>query len=131
MPNAVDRRSFLRLGGVAMGLGAVYAVGGGLLTAEARDLSAYLGESNGERLTPFTFVQMSDTHVGFEGPPNPLGTKAFEAAVARVNSMTVRPDLVLFTGDLVHDTEKPAEVQTRIAKFREIAGKLKVPKMYF
>lgn len=45
--------------------------------------------------------------------------------------MPTRPDLVLFTGDLVHDTEKPNEVQTRIAKFREIASKLKVPKIYF
>src|SRR6266567_9481418 len=131
MSRAVDRRAFLKVGGAAMGLGAVYAVGGGLMRAEARDLAAFLGESNGERVTPFSFVQMSDTHVGFEGPPNPLGTAAFEAAVARVNAMPTRPDLILFTGDLVHDTEKPNEVQSRIAKFREIASKLKVPKMYF
>jgi 3',5'-cyclic AMP phosphodiesterase CpdA len=131
MSKEVDRRAFLKVGGAAMGLGAVYAIGGGLMRAEARDLAAFLGESNGEAVTPFTFVQMSDTHVGFEGPPNPLGTAAFEAAVARVNSMSTRPDLVLFTGDLVHDTEKPNEVQTRIAKFREIASKLKVPKIYF
>jgi 3',5'-cyclic AMP phosphodiesterase CpdA len=131
MSEAVDRRSFLRLGGAAIGLGALYAVGPKLLSAEARDLSAFLGESNGESVKPFTFVQMSDTHVGFQGPPNPLGTAAFEAAVARVNAMPVQPDLVLFTGDLVHDTEKPAEVQTRIAKFREIASKLKVSKLHF
>jgi len=114
-----------------MGLGALYAVGPGLVRAEAADLAEFLGESNGEKVSPFTFVQMSDTHVGFQGPPNPLGTAAFEAAVARVNALPQRPDLVLFTGDLVHDTEKPEEVRTRIQKFREIAARLKVPKLHF
>ena len=68
-----------------------------------------LGKKNGERPTPFTFVQFSDTHVGFDGPPDPLGTKAFERAVETVNALPERPDLVLFTGDLTHDSEKPGD----------------------
>ncbi len=129
--NETDRRSFLKISGTAMGLGVLYAVAPRLMGAEAADVSHFLAEQNGERVKPFTFVQMSDTHVGFQGPPNPLGTAAFERAVERVNAMPHTPDLVLFTGDLVHDTEKPEELQMRIKRFREIASKLKAPKLCF
>jgi len=41
----------------------------------------WLGKTNGEQVTPFSFAQLSDAHVGFNGPPDPPGTKAFERAV--------------------------------------------------
>lgn len=131
MGKSVDRRAFLQVTGAAMGIGALYAVAPGLLKAEGAELSHFLGEKNGEAVKPFTFVQMSDTHVGFNGPPNPLGTAAFERAVERVNSLAVQPDLILFTGDLVHDSEKPEELQARIQKFKQIAAGLKAPKLHF
>ena len=81
---------------------------------------------NGERVTPFSFVQLSDTHVGFQGPPNPDGTKAFERAVEIVNKLPQPPELVLFTGDLTHDSEEPGEPARRMKRFREIAGRLRV-----
>jgi len=86
-----------------------------------------LGKKNGERPTPFSFVQFSDTHVGFNGPPDPLGTQAFERAVAMVNALPERPELVLFTGDLTHDSEKPGEHADRMKLFREISSRLNVP----
>jgi 3',5'-cyclic AMP phosphodiesterase CpdA len=79
----------------------------------------------GEAPRPFSFVQLSDTHVGFSGPPNPLGTRAFEEAVRTINALPEVPDLVLFTGDLTHDSEDRAEHAARMRKFQDIAGGLR------
>jgi 3',5'-cyclic AMP phosphodiesterase CpdA len=88
---------------------------------------AALGRASGERLAPFSFVQLSDAHVGFNGPPDPLGTKAFERAVDMINALPQRPDLVLFTGDLTHDTEDKDVHSQRMKQFQEIAKKINVP----
>jgi 3',5'-cyclic AMP phosphodiesterase CpdA len=130
MGDAIDRRKFLRIGGMSMDIGTLYKVAP-LLDAgrEARELGLSLKESNGESLAPFTFVQLSDAHVGFSGPPDPLGTKAFEQAVAMVNALPQRPDLVLFTGNLTHDSEDKDEHAKRMRQFQQIAAQLKVPKL--
>ena len=124
----MDRRKFLKVSGTSLGVGALYAVAPGLArSAEGAELARLLGRRNGERPEPFTFFQLSDTHVGFDGPN---GTRPFERAVEIVNGLAPVPDLVLFTGDLTHDTEAPGEHAERMRRFREIAGRLKVPKIY-
>jgi hypothetical protein len=124
---AIDRRTFLRISGVSLAAGALYRVApaeasGGV----AGDVARSQALANGEAVAPFTFVQLSDTHVGFSGPPNPTGAAAFERAVAMVNALTPRPDLILFTGDLTHDSETPGEPAARMHRFQEIAGRLQV-----
>jgi 3',5'-cyclic AMP phosphodiesterase CpdA len=124
----MDRRKFLTVSGVSLGAGALYTMGPLLAAnAEGAELARQLGRQNGERPTPFTVFQLSDTHVGWDGA---LGTKAFERAVEVVNGLAPGPDLVLFTGDLTHDTEAPGEHSARMKRFQEIAGRLKVPKVY-
>src|SRR6185436_1365999 len=86
-----------------------------------------LGLKNGERPSPFRVFQLSDTHVGWDGA---LGTRAFERAIDVVNAVTPAPDIVLFTGDLTHDTEAPGEHAKRMARFQEIAARLRVGKVY-
>jgi hypothetical protein len=128
MTNAVDRRRFMKIAGASIGVGALFRVAPLLgATPRGRELAALLGKANGEEPTPFSFVQLSDTHVGFSGPANPNGTQAFERAVDVINALPERPDLVLFTGDLTHDSEKPGEHADRMKRFREIAGRLHVP----
>jgi hypothetical protein len=123
-----DRRSFLKIAGTSLGIGVLYqAVPAGALTGEAGEIFRFLGKRNGEKVTPFSFVQLSDAHVGFNGPPDPLGTKAFERAVEMVNALPNRPDLVLFTGDLTHDTENKDIHAQRMKQFKEISGRLNVP----
>ena len=117
----MNRRSFLRIAGLSLGAGALYQVAPLAAAADRR-----VARANGEAVSPFTFVQMSDTHVGFRGPPDPLGTKAFERAVETVNRLRPRPDLILFTGDLTHDSEDQGERVARMKTFREIAGRLRV-----
>jgi len=124
----MDRRKFLRVSGVSLGAGALYTMAPLLNgTAEGAEMARLLGRANGERPAPFRLFQLSDTHVGWDGS---LGTGAFEQAVDVVNALAPAPDLVLFTGDLTHDTEKPGEHAERMKRFQEIAGRLKVPKIY-
>ncbi len=122
-----DRRSFLKIAGASLGIGALYHV----LPTPARGLAGemldHMKRMNGEKPSPFSFVQLSDAHVGFNGPPDPLGTQAFERAVEMVNALPQRPDLVLFTGDLTHDTEDKDVHARRMAQFKEISSRLKVP----
>jgi hypothetical protein len=123
----VDRRSFLRIAGMSLGVGALYRVAPALAAGgEAGDVARQLRRKNGEAVRPFTFVQLSDTHVGSGPPQNPQGTAAFERAVETVNRLPVKPDLVLFTGDLTHDSEAPGEAARRMRQFQEIADRLGV-----
>ncbi len=128
MRDSFDRRRFLKVVGTSIGAGALFHVAPMLgQSPNGRRLAALLGKSNGEAPTPFSFVQLSDTHVGFSGPPNPTGTAAFERAVAMINGLPQQPDLVLFTGDLTHDSEKPGEPADRMRLFKKIAGRLRAP----
>ena len=120
----MKRRDFLKLSGTALGGAALLQL---TSTAEA---ASFLRGRNGESPSPFTIVQLSDTHVGFQGPPDPLGTKAFERAVDLINGLDTRPDLILFTGDLTHDSEDPAEHAKRMKSFRTIADRRHVKKRY-
>lgn len=126
MTKSVDRRSFLRIAGTSIGAGALFTVAP-LLGARgaAGAVAEELRRNNGEKLKPFTFVQLSDTHVGFSGVPDPLGTQAFERAVDMINGLRQQPDFVLFTGDLTQDSEEAGENLRRMRQFKEIAGRLK------
>jgi hypothetical protein len=127
MAGPLDRRRFLKITGQALAGGALYQVGAAMGTDSANwAVADSLGRQNGEAVTPFSFVQLSDTHVGFQGPPDPLGTRAFEQAVDEINALKAQPDLVLFTGDLTHDSEKEGESEARMRRFQEIAGRLRV-----
>ncbi len=128
MTTPVDRRSFLRMAGLSLGAGALYRVAPALARGrEGEGLSRQLARANGEAPAPFLFVQLSDEHVGFQGPPDPLGTKAFEKAAALIDGLPARPEMILFTGDLTHDSEKHDERVRRFRRFKEIADRIRVP----
>jgi hypothetical protein len=110
----IARRHFLQL--AAYG-GAVFASGIGAVAHAAED--------------DFYFVQLSDTHWGFEGPPNPDAHGTLPKAVEAVNALGSEPDFIIFTGDLTHTTDDPRERRKRMAEFREIAGRLTVKTVRF
>ena len=123
----LDRRSFLRIAGTSLGVGALYRVAPALAAPGAgQDTARQLARRNGEAVRPFTIVQLSDTHVGSGPPQNPNGTAAFERAVETVNGLREQPDLILFTGDLTHDSEAPGEPERRFQRWQEIADRLRV-----
>jgi hypothetical protein len=131
MKKPMDRRSFFRFAGQSLGIGVLYTVLPVAARGEGGELLSWLGQKNGESLTPFSFVQLSDAHVGFNGPPDPLGTKAFERAVEMINALPKTPDLVLFTGDLTHDTEEKDVHAQRMKQFLEISGRMNVGKVMY
>ena len=127
MKAPVDRRSFLKIAGMSLGIGTLYQVAPLYGTSGAiGEMMSQLGRANGEPVSPFSFVQISDSHVGFHGPPQPLGTKAFQHAVELINQLPRQPDLILFTGDLIDDSEYSDVNQKNLKKFQEIVRTLKV-----
>src|SRR3984893_4955750 len=122
----MERRSFLRIAGSAIGIGVLYEFAPMLArSARADPISDFYRKVNGEAPSSFTFAQFSDPHVGFQGPPDPLGTQAFENAVALINRNPQRPDFVLFTGALTHDAETRDPPAQRMQLFKSIAGRIK------
>src|SRR3954463_12121333 len=115
------RREFLQLAGVG---GVVFA--SGLLAA-----CASAERPRMEVADDFYFVQLSDTHWGYKGPANPEAAVELPRAVELVNALPRPPDFVIFTGDLTHTTDDPAERRRRMAEFRAHAARLKVPGVRF
>src|SRR3954469_13944563 len=116
MAKTIGRRDFMKLAGIG---GAVFASGlaGCASMAGGRD--------------DFYFVQLSDTHWGFQGPPNPDSAVTLSKAVASVNALERQPDFIMFTGDLTHTTDDPAERRRRLAEFKQIVSELKVKAVRF
>ena len=49
-----------------------------------------------------TFLQISDSHVGFDKPVNPNVKGTLEEAIGRIKTMPVQPSFVIHTGDITH-----------------------------
>lgn len=115
----MDRRNFIRL--AALGGSAVFVPG----------ITACASMSSGQASDEFYFVQLSDTHWGFSGPPNPEAANTLPKAVAAVNALPEPPDFIVFTGDLTHTTDDPKQRRERLAQFRDIVSGLKVQRRYY
>ena len=119
----MQRRDFLAL--TALGGGAVFASGLSGCAARADGMAA--ANNNGD----FYFVQLSDTHWGYQGPANPDAALTLRKAVATVNALTTPPEFIVFTGDLTHTTDDPVERRRRLAEFKTIVADLKVKTVRF
>ncbi|MEP6655826.1 MAG: metallophosphoesterase [Betaproteobacteria bacterium] len=116
MQDRFDRRDFLRLAGL----------GGVVVASGLAGCATGPGAAQASLADDFYFVQLSDCHWGFEGPPNPDARGTLGKAVAAVNALAEPPDFVFFTGDLTHTTDDPVERRQRLTQFRDIAAGLKV-----
>lgn len=99
----MERRGFLKCMAWA-GMGVLWTMNAGILT------SCNLGGSK----TPkgkFSFVQLSDSHIGFSKAPNTDVTKTLEEAIAKINAASEAPSFMIHTGDLTH-LSKPEEFDT-------------------
>ncbi len=92
---STDRRDALRCMAWA-GTGALWAMSGGVAS------STMLGGSGaGANAVPsFTFLQLSDSHVGFAKPANPDARATYREAVSKVIAMPEKPDFIIHTGDI-------------------------------
>jgi 3',5'-cyclic AMP phosphodiesterase CpdA len=99
----IDRRGFLKCMQWA-GAGVVWSFTAGVPT------SRLLGAPK-PRTEDFAFVQISDSHIGFDKAANPDVNGTFQAAVDKINALDKQPDFLLHTGDLSH-LAKAAEFDT-------------------
>ncbi|HEY1407073.1 MAG TPA: metallophosphoesterase [Spirochaetota bacterium] len=80
----------------------------------------------------FTFVQLSDTHWGFNNEKiNPDFAGTLKKAVDEVNTLATRPDFIMFTGDLTQTTDDPKIRRQRMSEFKDIIRNLKVANVHF
>ena len=106
MSDKLERRSFLKCMAWA-GTGIVWAMNGGVLSSSELVLGA-------KRKSRFNFVQISDSHIGFNKDPNHDVTKTLQDAVDKVNALADEPAFVIHTGDITH--------LSRAEEFDTVAG---------
>jgi 3',5'-cyclic AMP phosphodiesterase CpdA len=89
------------------GAGTLFALSGGVLAPF--DLAMAAGDAQGAaKLGKPLFVQISDTHIGFNKDANPDVDATLGQTIDIVNGMAVQPALIIHTGDITH-LSKPAE----------------------
>jgi 3',5'-cyclic AMP phosphodiesterase CpdA len=93
--DGVDRRGFLKCMAWA-GTGVIWTLSAGVLS------SCGLTQAGGVQSGDFSFVQISDSHIGFKNVPNMDVTSTFQKAIERIGSLPNRPAFVLHTGDVSH-----------------------------
>ena len=126
--DGVDRRGFLKCMAWA-GTGMLWTVSGGVLASKILSPAiAGAVESPGSSRGDFSFVQISDSHIGFNKPANTDVVGTLKQAIAKINALPVAPDFILHTGDLSHLSE-PGEFDTldQLLKTTKAAQKFYVP----
>ena len=106
--DGVDRRGFLKCMAWA-GTGMLWTVSGGVLASKI--LSPVRAAAAESPVGDFSFVQISDSHIGFNKPANADVIGTLKQAIARINALPAAPDFILHTGDLTHLSE-PEEFDT-------------------
>lgn len=103
--DGIDRRGFLKCMAWA-GTGAFCVMQGGVL--KSYSLSGISGRSAKEMKGELSFVQISDSHMGFNKPANTDVAGTLKAAIDKINALPTQPSFILHTGDITH-LSKPEE----------------------
>ncbi len=107
--DGIDRRNFLSCMAWA-GAGLVWTMAGGVPTSR---IFAAAGDRPARQRcsADFSFVQISDSHIGFNKAANQNVTGTLKMAIAKINALPGKHDLLLHTGDITHSS-KAAEFDT-------------------
>ncbi len=79
------------------GTGVLWTITGGV----PRSLGL-IGEANAQAAGGLTFLQISDSHVGFDRPANPNALGTLEEAINKVKALPTKPSFMIHTGDITH-----------------------------
>jgi Icc protein len=96
--DGIDRRGFLKCMAWA-GTGVAWTVSSGALSSQAfgQNMKTAKGELH--------FVQISDSHIGFNKPANPNVAGTLTATINKINGLPQEPDFIIHTGDLSHTSK--------------------------
>jgi 3',5'-cyclic AMP phosphodiesterase CpdA len=100
------------------GAGTLFALSGGVFTPI--DLASAAARKADPKLGKPLFVQISDTHIGFNKEANPDVGGTLTRSIDLINTMPERPDLIIHTGDITH-LSKPAEFDLANQLFSRLA----------
>lgn len=129
-----QRRELLRLLGVS---GVTFASGLWGCASDPSVATASAPTVPGRKDAPsvperdFFFLQLSDTHWGYEGAANPEADRTLRETIATINAVVNRPEFVIFTGDLTHKTDDAAQRRARMKEFKSIASELAVKEIRY
>jgi 3',5'-cyclic AMP phosphodiesterase CpdA len=85
------------------GAGTLFALSGGVFTPiDLATARGYDETKEGKTLGKPLFVQISDTHIGFNKEANPDVAGTLTQTIDIVNGMPVLPALIIHTGDITH-----------------------------
>ncbi len=104
--DGASRRRFLKCSAWA-GAGVLWTMAGGV----PRSIGLGFGEAAQADTLGFSFVQISDSHIGFNKAPNPDAAGTYKEAVQKVKDLTTRPAFMIHTGDVSH-LAKPEQFDT-------------------
>ncbi len=90
------------------GAGILWTLEGGVPRSLMLGNNAYAAERD---LHAFSFVQISDSHIGFKLEPNPNPASTYQAALDKIKAAPQRPAFLIHTGDVSH-LSKPSEFDT-------------------
>jgi 3',5'-cyclic AMP phosphodiesterase CpdA len=103
------------------GTGVVYGLSGAGMVGRA-----LADDSTGAMPLPDrTFVQISDSHIGFNGKANQDVIATFSQAIDKINALPKPPEFVIHTGDLTH-LAKPEQLDT----VKQMLGTIKAGAVY-
>ena len=126
--DGIDRRNFLSCMAWA-GTGLLWTMAGGVPTSKlfAATGAATGGETKHSKAgSGFSFVQISDSHIGFNKAANQDVTGTLTLALDKINRLPAPPELLLHTGDITHSS-KPAEFDTA----QELIKSVKVGETFY
>src|ERR1700740_285048 len=93
----VDRRSALECM-IWAGTGMLWTIASGVPRSSLLGIS----EAKAQAASGFTFLQISDSHIGFKQAPNPNPLATLEEAIAKANALPQKPAFMIHTGDITH-----------------------------
>jgi 3',5'-cyclic AMP phosphodiesterase CpdA len=79
------------------GTGVLWTIAGGVPRSMGLVDAARAAEAPG-----LSFLQISDSHVGFDKPANPNAIGTLEEAIKKINAMDKKPSFMIHTGDVTH-----------------------------
>jgi 3',5'-cyclic-AMP phosphodiesterase len=103
---ALTRRGLLKCAAWA-GAGVVWTVQGGVLTS----MDLFSSAQAAEKPMGLSFIQISDSHIGFRKDPNPTPEVTLQSAIDQIRALPQPPAFVVHTGD-VSQLSKPEEFDT-------------------
>jgi 3',5'-cyclic AMP phosphodiesterase CpdA len=80
-----------------VGTGVLWTIAGGVPHS-----LGIMGEAQAQEAKGLTFLQISDSHMGFDKPANPNARGTLEEAVGKIIALPTKPAFMIHTGDISH-----------------------------